>query len=534
MSRFSVFAILMVAAATATSSGQKASNTSWLSAGCDLHNTRHQAGERILAPSNVHRLHPKWVFETAGNVSATPAVDEDAVYVPDWGGMLHRIDRATGARVWSRRIGDLTAIPWDLARTTPVVVGTKLVLGDHGGKSGAGARVIAVDKAKGEVLWSRQVDSHPSSVIAQSAVAFEGRVYVGVSSLEEQHAAFRPNYICCGFRGSVLALDAETGAILWQTFTVPEAHGYSGNAIWGSTPVIDVRRGALYVTTGNNYTVPPAVTACVKAAAEAELQDPAAIRACTEEGNYFDAVVALDLQTGALKWARSMVPFDAWTIACVFGLFNPQNCPSPHGVDHDFGQGPALFEVEVAPGERRELLGVGQKSGMYWALDPDNGDIVWQTQVGPGGFNSGMVWGSATDAERIYAANTNTDRVRWELVANGVGSKKFTRSGFWTALDARNGTILWQRPDPSESRAEGPVTVANGIVFAGSMARNRNLATMFALDAATGEILWSFVSRATVNSGPAVVDGVVYWGSGYPFTKRGTWNNKLFAFALAP
>jgi polyvinyl alcohol dehydrogenase (cytochrome) len=411
-------------------------------------------------------------------------------------------------------------------------VGNRLVLGDHGGSVGAGARIIAVDKTNGELLWSRQVDAHPAAVIAQSAVAHEGRVYVGVSSLEEADAAFRPGYSCCTFRGSVLALDGDTGAVLWQTPTIPEAAGYSGNAVWGSTPVVDVRRGTLYVTTGNNYTVPPSVAACVKAAAKAEPRDPAALRVCTEEGNYFDAVVALDLESGALKWARSMVPFDAWTIACVFGLFNPGNCPSLHGVDHDFGQGPALFEVETSPGERRELLGVGQKSGMYWALDPDNGDIVWQRRVGPGGYSSGLMWGSATDGERIYAASSNGNRTRWELVENGVGTGKFTQTGFWTALDAKTGTILWQRPDPSGSRAEGPVTVANGIVFAGSMARNRGLPTMFAMNAATGEILWGFASGGTVNSAPAIVDGVLYWGSGYPVTKRGAWNNKLFAFAL--
>jgi polyvinyl alcohol dehydrogenase (cytochrome) len=445
--------------------------------------------------------------------------------------MLHRIDRATGARVWSRRIADLTGIPGNLSRTTPVIAGTTLVLGDHGGNFREGARMIAVDKTSGELLWSRQVDAHPSSVIAQSAVAHEGRVYVGVSSLEELHAALVPGYPCCGFRGSVLALDAGTGATLWQTFTTPGA-GYSGNAVWGSTPVIDIRRGSIYVTTGNNYTVPSTVADCVKAAAKAEPRDPAALRVCVEEGNYFDAVVALDLESGVPKWARSMVPFDAWTIACIFGLFNPGNCPSAHGVDHDFGQGPALFEVEVSPGERRELLGIGQKSGMYWALDPDNGDIVWQTKVGPGGFNSGLMWGSATDAVRIYTANVSGGPENWELVENGAATNEFARNGFWSALDATTGTILWQRPDPSGARAEGPVTTANGIVFAGSMARGRGQATMFALDAATGDLLWSFVSGGTVNSGPAIVDGVVYWGSGYPVSKNGTWNNALFAFAL--
>jgi polyvinyl alcohol dehydrogenase (cytochrome) len=243
-------------------------------------------------------------------------------------------------------------------------------------------------------------------------------------------------------------------------------------------------------------------------------------------------VVALDLETGAVKWARVLLPYDAWTVSCAFNLVNPENCPSPHGPDHDIGQGPMLFEVEGPDGSPRELLGVGQKNGMYRALDPATGEIVWETRVGPAGDVGGLMWGSATDSERVYAASVNSLEERWELVENGKGTGRFTERGFWSAVDARTGTILWQTTDPNRSRAEGPVTVANGVVFAGSMERGRRRPTMFALSAETGKILWRFASGGSVNSGPAVVDGVVYWGSGYPPIKAGAGNNKLFAFAL--
>jgi polyvinyl alcohol dehydrogenase (cytochrome) len=501
--------------------------STWLDAGNGIHNTRHQAGETILQAGNVSRLETKWVFQTAGSVSATPAVDEDSVYVPDWGGRIHRIDRETGASVWSRSVSELTGVSRNFSRTTPAVAGGTLVFGDQGGYRLRGARVFAVDKSGGNLLWSRSIDPHPSAFVTQSPVAHQRRVYVGVSSFEEAHAAAIRDYPCCDFRGSVAAIDLETGSVLWQTLTVPDVPGYSGNAVWGSTPVVDVLRGSLYVTTGNNYSVPASVAACVEAATRAAPGVAADVRQCIEDGNHFDSVIALDLSTGALKWARPLVPFDAWTVACVFELVNPENCPSPRGPDHDIGQGPMLF----ASGDR-ELLAVGQKNGRMHALEPATGETVWETQVGPPGDVGGILWGSATDSERVYVANVNSLHARWELIRNGQGTGRFTERGFWSALDAKTGTILWQTTDPNRSRAEGAVTVANGVVFGGSMEKRARKPTMFALDAVTGEILWRFASGASVNSGPAVVDGVVYWGSGYPRLKTGSANDKLYAFTL--
>ncbi len=522
----------IVASATLASTEQ---NAVWLSAGRDLKNTRSQPDETLLNVGNVQSLAPAWVFEASASVSATPAVEGGAIYFPDWGGRLYRLDAETGSEVWSREISALTGVPRNVSRTTPVVYGEKLIFGDQGGLNGRAARVMAVDKTNGQLLWITLVDDHPAAIITQSPVAHAGRVYVGVSSVEEFYAGLVPDYLCCRFRGSVVALDAETGAILWRTLTVPDLPGFAGNAVWGSTPVVDLTRGSLYVTTGNNYSVPDDLEACLTEVRVSKRVDASAVKQCIDQvaGNYFDSVVSLDLETGAVKWARPVVPFDIWTVSCAFGLVNPENCPSPHGPDHDFGQGPSLYEFAGPAGERRELLGAGQKSGYYWALDPDTGEVVWSTRVGPAGGLGGLQWGSAVDSTRIYTANANSGEVRWELVENGKGTGLFTRRGFWSALDPATGVILWQTVDPSGSRLEGPVSVANGVVFGGSMVRKKNRPTMFALSAETGEVLWSFASGATVNSGPAVVDGTVYWGSGYPRLKSGTADNELYAFRLA-
>ena len=228
--------------------------------------------------------------------------------------------------------------------------------------------------------------------------------YVGVASYEEAFAGFIPGYPCCSFRGSILALDANTGEIKWKTYTTPE--GYSGNAVWGSSPVVDTKRNSVYIGTGNNYSVPDDVTDCIIAAGA----DGAAQRACLAADNYFDAVVALDLKTGAVKWGTSVIPFDTWNVACFFGFpgVDPTNCPEAQGPDFDFGQAPMLYTAKVGK-KNQDFLGIGQKSGIFWSLNPDTGGIVWSTQVSPGGVAGGMIWGSASDGTRLYTSSANSE-----------------------------------------------------------------------------------------------------------------------------
>jgi polyvinyl alcohol dehydrogenase (cytochrome) len=100
--------------------------------------------------------------------------------------------------------------------------------------------------------------------------------------------------------------------------------------------------------------------------------------------------------------------------------------------------------------------------------------------------------------------------------------------GFWSALDVSTGTVIWQTADPTTGATDaGSLSVANGVLYAGSSS-----GFMYALDAATGKILWSFASGGSVVDGPSIVDGVLYWGSGYANATPGTGNNKLYAFSI--
>jgi polyvinyl alcohol dehydrogenase (cytochrome) len=518
-----VFILMLVTMVTVTAFA-KGGDENWPFAGHNLENSRHAKTESKLSIDNVQGLTPNWVFTAGGDISATPAVEGDFIYFPDWAGNLFKLDKNSGAVIWSTQISSYTGIPEDFARTTPAIVDDLLIFGDQGGRFFAGAYVMAVDKNTGDLVWLTKSDDHPAAIITQSAVAFDGLVYVGVASFEELYAAVIPGYQCCTFRGSLLALDAQTGEIVWKSYTAPE--GYSGNAVWGSTPVVDRVRKSVYISTGNNYSVPDTVLQCITA----NENDPDAQRACVAGDDFFDAVVALNLKTGEVKWSNIVIPFDAWTVSCLepFDQINPENCPEPEGPDFDFGQGPILYTVKPDNGSKYDLLGIGQKSGQYWALNPDTGETVWSTQVGPGGVAGGMMWGSAYDGERLYMASTNSEFKPWTLVD---GTDVFY--GFWSALDPATGEILWQSANPAIHQANGAVTVANGIVFACSMDAN---GYMYAMNAATGDFLWSFasgdgVSSGTCAAGAAIVDGTVYWGSGYA-SFGGFPNDKLFSFGL--
>jgi polyvinyl alcohol dehydrogenase (cytochrome) len=504
-----------VTAAWAQAAGNDADGRSWHFAGADIHNTRSAPDERRLGPEGAPRLAPKWIFKAAGDLSATPTVDHGVLYVPDWGGMLHGIDVKTGVPIWSRKVSEYTGNEKSLSRTSPAIGDRTIVFGDQGG-----ATIIAVGKEKGDLVWKTVVDPLPGAWIASSPVIVGNRVYVGVSSNEEVLVATVPGYKL-EFRGSIVALDLETGAVVWRHYTVPE--GYTGGAIVGGNLAIDEKRNSLYAGAGNNYSVPPDVTTCLKGKETAEEQ-----AACLDPLDHVDAVLSLDLTDGHLKWSARTEGFDTWTGSCRRNL---PGCPDPVGPDYDFASAPNLFTTKrSAEHEPRDILGIGQKSGIYWAFDPDNGSVIWATRVGPGGPLGGIEWGSAVDGDRIYVAIADVLHKPYKLSPSGQP----WHSGSWAALDPATGGILWQIPtmgnDPAHPKVGslgiGSVSVANGVMYAGT-----NAGDMAAIDGATGKVLWQFASGGTVISGPAIVDGALYWGSGYS-RFDGIPNNQLYAFAV--
>jgi polyvinyl alcohol dehydrogenase (cytochrome) len=540
----------------AQSAGAAPPSTSWLFAGNDVTNSRTQPAETKISSNSVGNLAVKWTFTDHGDVSATPTVANGVVYFPDWGGYINAVNAQTGALIWQKQLSADYGYPdasppftppfnsW-ISRTSPAIYGNELIFGDNNGSgylnNGVGANVLAVNARTGDLLWKTTVDTDPAAVITANPVVAGGKLIVGVSSNEEGVAAgFYGPYACCTFRGKVLALDPTTGGILWSTYTVPSSTNpvadsnaactgsffpqgptgcdYTGGAVW-DTPAVDVGKGLVFVGAGNNYTAPDGAVACAQTAADNGTSNAG----CADASDWFDSVLALDLNKGSIVWGSRAEGWDAWTVACAIGL--PPGvtwCPSPTSPDFDFGgSGPNLIKGMMG----RPLVGVGQKSGIYWAFDETTGQTVWHTLLGPGAALGGIEWGTAYDGGRIIVPISNSDNKPYTL-ANGQPAD----GGSWAALDPQTGKVNWQVPTPDGySWGIGPASVANGVVFVGDSASGGSN-NMFALAAGNGKTLWSFPASGSVWSGPAIVNGVVYWGSGY--SRFGSGSHTFYAFSV--
>jgi polyvinyl alcohol dehydrogenase (cytochrome) len=495
----------------------------WSGWGQDLLNTRFQtAAQAGISPTNVSQLKVKWAFGFPATLDANahPALASGRIFIGSQSGTVYSLDAASGCIRWFYNAAGSVRSAISIGRVqTEFGPRYAAFFGDHS------AFAYAVDAATGKLLWKTKVDTFPVAWITGSPVFFNNQLYVPVASGEEGAAA-SPDYECCRFRGSIVALDASTGKQLWKTYTIPEeAHktkknkngtqlwGPSGAPIW-SSPAIDVKRNALYATTGDNYS------------------DPTSRRS--------DAFVAFNLDTGKILWSRQITTADAYTAAC--RLPDKTNCPDSNGPDFDFSSGPIL--VTLASGRR--ALVAGQKSGMVHAIDPDNqGEVLWQVRVGKGGTNGGVQWGSATDGTNVYVALADLGRIVVPYsLSTDVDPNK---GGGMFALRLDTGKKVWYTPpapcgdrkrcSPAQSAA---VTAIPGVAFSGSVDGH-----LRAYSTTDGSILWDTDTVGpyqTVNGveahggsmdgpGPVIGSGMLFVNSGYA-ADGGIPGNVLLAFSV--
>jgi polyvinyl alcohol dehydrogenase (cytochrome) len=483
----------------------------WNGWGNDPTNSRFQSAAAAgLTAASVPKLTLKWAFGVPGvtAMSGQPTVFGGRVIVGSEAGTVYALDAATGCVRWQFKA--------DAGVRSAVVVGR---LGGDGAARYAAyfgdlrATVYAVDLATGDRIWSLKVDDHVSARITGGTSLFEGRLYVPVSSIEEVPGA-RPDYPCCTFRGSVVAIDATTGKQLWKTFTIPEAPAIvgtnaagtplwkpAGAAIWAA-PTIDAARRRVYVATGNAYTEPAAPTS--------------------------DAVMALALDTGAVQWVSQVTPGDAFLVGC---KPDNDNCPDDAGPDFDFGNSPILRRMANG----RSMIVLGQKSGVAYGLDPDaKGAVVWRYRAGQGTALGGIEWGSAADDRLMYVPVSDV------LLPNAGGLH---------AVSIGSGERVWHAPPPAlpckgglgcSAAQSAAISVIPGVVFSGAVDGK-----LRAYDATDGRVLWDVDTARdfdTVNGiagsggsidgpGPTVAGGMVFTGSGYG-RWRGRPGNVLLAFGL--
>ena len=519
---------LAIAAATPPAATRAAglSPLDWLTAGNGIGDDHLAPLEFLLGPRTVPFLKLRGTLFADGDVEGTPTVQGRTLYFTDNAGSVWHVDSVTGRVLWKASLPAITGVAGSYSRNSPAIGDGVVIVSDD--TSGV---VAALSQATGALVWKTTVATNNGVQVTGSALVVNHRVFVGVSSNQATLAAFTPGFVV-DFRGSVAALDEATGRIVWQTFTVPP--GFTGGSVWSaSTLSYDPARNALFVNTGNNYSVPGAVAACQTAAGSDK-----ALEACLPADDHIDSILSLDATTGAVNWASRFTYADTFTTSCIEP--DPATpCPTPHGLDTDFGAGTNLFTI-TSHGRRLDVVGGGQKSGAYYTVNRDTGQTVWGVQGGPRGQFGGIIWGTATDGRRVYISEGNSNHVETTLVTTGAK----TTGGYWSALDANTGRILWQTPTTalapppalavapqpppgSLASTDGSVTVANGVMYGEDAAGN-----LVALDAATGAVLFDYPSGGSGVVGPAISNGTLYWPSGYYLT--GATSNKLYEFSLAP
>ncbi len=436
------------------SSADSGPDAGWPSYRHDLANTGRSPGEQKITAATVGKLTKAWVKDGVTGVTGTPAVVDGIVYYGDWKGSMWAVKAADGSVVWNVPIEG----GW--------VIGAPAVHGDAV-YIGVGHTLYRLDKATGAVRWKASTNENPLSQINGSPVYVDGLVLQATAGIQD--AVPDPTN---SFRGTVGAYDADTGKEVWRFYATPaDATAGSGVGIW-STPAVDVGRGLLYIGTGNTSSEPTAPLA--------------------------DALLALEVKTGKLRWAKQFTPQD------VFPKGNPT------GKDVDVGASPNLWTSNG-----RDMVGVGDKGGNYHALDRTTGDVVWQTSLTPGSVFGGVI-GSAAFVDGRLVMSSNIGDPKTNAPTNG--SKVF-------GLDPATGEIQWST-DELTGKVFGPVSAVSGVAFVGTDAN-----TMYAFDTGTGKKLWSFDAPGKIGGGAAIVDGHVYWGFGF-ILFRGTSEGGVIDFTV--
>lgn len=474
--------------------------TQWNGWSPNTTNTRYQSVDAAgLTFAEVPRLKLKWAYGFDGDIIAfsQPTILDGQLFVGSASGLVQALDAASGCIRW---VFQATGPVRSALLAAPLGDKHAILFGDSIGW------FYSIEAETGRLLWKKRPEPHEATRLTGAPLAYQGSVFIPVASWEESRTT-NPEYPCCTFRGSVVALRIKDGSQIWKTYTIAEKPKQTGKNEWGpsgagiwSAPTLDAKRGVLYVSTGDNYSTPATPLS--------------------------DAVLALELATGKIVWSKQTTPGDVWNTLCS----TKDNCPGP---DFDYGASVILEKLDNG----RDVLLAGQKSGVVYALDPDRkGEILWQVRVGQGGTNGGVQWGMASDGNQVYAATSDVRRSQAPNADPLDPRPQFADpkvGGGLTALRIATGEKVWFAPpvvcgptakpgcSPAQSQA---VTVIPGVVFSGSLDGH-----LRAYSAEEGKVVWDFDTvrdyetvnhvRATGGSlngpGAVVVGGMLFVNSGY-------------------
>ncbi len=488
----------------------------------------------------------------------TPAVTDQAVFLIS-GNKAHAIDRETGCAYWTHKEPTVQLPPpseslvENALRSASVLLVEEPTLGKRLIITGTNfGKLIALDAGTGDVVWSRWVNGldrlYP--MLTGGIQYHDGTLYVPVATKEILTASVQLN--CCYTKGKLLAIDSATGDKQWEYYPVPEPiqlqhnglFGYGGGSIW-STPLLDHERNSIYIGVSTALTRP-----------------------VTETSN---SMVAVDMTTGQQKWSfrgtdpralrdnlngSCLLPYPLNVFCDALTPFDGKINPTPR---RPFDRGPADgFDFDMISGslattaDGTDILIAPSKSGFVYGVNPDDGTLIWENQLGGGGKLGGVHWGVATDSSKAYVAIADADSNKNLLaglfsdleslldfilapiarVSEGVPLDVVDggNPGIY-ALDLETGAIAWEaHPKRTvdgveiDSIVSAAVNLSNDLVFTGSL---DGMVRAFHKD--TGEVLWSFDSTQVVvspggqpghggtidSTGPVAVQDQLFVNSGY-------------------
>ncbi|MEM7283757.1 MAG: PQQ-binding-like beta-propeller repeat protein, partial [Pseudomonadota bacterium] len=584
--------------------------SNWATGGEDRANTRNN-GKVRLAPEDVEKIMQKWSYKFRGDPWTQPTVAWGKVFMGDNKGWIYALDAKSGKLIWEKELKsywdrpgrrnptndandpndpdnlfpnpkpDIAATRSALAARYSRVHGRTLIFGDQAGNptlvnedgttvpfNGANIYLVDADNGRllrmtkvaqndeparnGDGLFPAQLATPADFTVLTGAMALAGNtVITGVAGLAEANPGCRPATDGgCTLRGRVLAFNADTLKLKWETYTTPAVKGFTGASVWQSTPAVDMRRGLVYVGTGDNYTTP--YDTCYieevdKSSGDFYTIGEEFVKTCIKpykerrkqwRRNFVDSILAINLKNGKIKWSHRTLLYDTWNLACLGGGTLPDGTPvnwvDHCGPDMDFSHHPMLCRSNYGP---RSVLVVGQKTGQMRGLNPRNGKLIWETDnnflsdFAPG-LVGGFQWGAACTGNSIVGLAANSYG-QDHTIADG---SETTTGGSMVVFDSTTGNVKSETlPKTRDEVHPGLQSVAATIRGLGPIAEGGPPATIGAAscagricgwgtsgkhgsllltDTRTGETLWS---KATAN-------GSVLWGGAFvELPKHGKW-----------
>ena len=475
--------------------GLPADGSRWLTFGGNYTNQRHSPLTQIT-PANVNRLVPLWTFQTGtlGNFETTSLLRDNVLYVTGPQNVAWAIDARTGRQIWRYR----RELPPNLTACCGLVNRGFGVLGDKLFMVTLDAHLLALDMKTGTIAWDVTMQEYQNGYASTIApIVVKDKVIVGVAGGE------------FGIRGFIDAYEAQTGKRAWRFYTIP-GPGEPGHNTWAAdswkiggvgvwvTGAYDPEQNLLFYGTGN--------------------PGPDYHSASREGDNlYSTSLVALDADTGVLRWHYQFTPHDVH--------------------DWDATEVPVLADIPIG-GQTRKVVMFANRNGFYYTLDRTTGKVIvgkpfvtttWAKEIGADGRPIEMpghtpseegeitcpditggtnFWPPSFDpATRMFFVNAREvcmtfyswkpDYKAGERFTGGAGQRvpvsQMPAYGALRAIDPATGERKWEFRYLTPSTA-GLLTTASGLIFSGDAEGN-----LLALDSRSGKLLWRYQMGAPLH-----------------------------------